>query len=168
MYSTYNVFDIPIKTCFCPVIQNEEASIQIFQNETGSGVTSLEEEDPLQKLNKMKSLTSLIRIHSYTGDATIKFILEELEATDLSLGSSSDKLKELADILDFLSENYGFYDGPYLDYVLDEDSDELLFFRIIFANAGKKEWKEIENSMARLQVLTKGYLAVFCMKGFEL
>lgn len=99
------MFDIHIKTCFCPVIQNEEASIQIFQNETGSGVTSLEEEDSLQKLNKMKSLTSLIRIHSYTGDATIKFILEELEATDLSLGSSSDKLKELADILDFIKGN---------------------------------------------------------------
>ena len=166
MYNIKSFYSITQNSIPFSLMQPEKISIDIPRFENDSNLIYGEEVSIRERLNYIKSLVAISRLHTFTGDDTIKLVLKEFDAADPTLDSSSDKLTELADILDFLSENYGFYGGPYLDYVTEEDTNEVLFFRIIFLNAGRKEWKEIENNMARLQIFTKGYLAVFCMKGF--
>ena len=165
MYNAYNIYNESSTLAFFKKFDGSEVVLPQFDND--SSIASVVSINGNQNMNYLKSLANLGRIHNYTGETTLKLILEEFDSTDLTLDSSADKLTELADILDFLSHYYGFFGGPYLDYILDEDTNDALFFRVIFLKAGRKEWKEIENSMAKRQVLTKGMLAVFCMKGFE-
>lgn len=166
MYSFNSIYNRTQNYMTVPFMQFEEISVDIPQFENDLSIINGEERNIRQRYNYIKSSFAIAKIREFTGNETIELVLREFDSADLTLDSSSDKLAELAYILDFLSQFYGFYDGPYLDYVLDEDTNEVLFFRIIFLNAGKEKWKEIENNMARLQILTKGYLAVFCMKGF--
>lgn len=117
--------------------------------------------------NFLKSNVAINIIRKYTGEATLSRVIEEFAANDLQSESGSEMLLELAQLLDYLGQNYGYYGGPYLDYVLDEDTNDLLFFRLIFERANRKEWKEIESDLISKQVLTKGLLAVFCLQGFQ-
>ncbi|MHB1471563.1 MAG: hypothetical protein ACYCSA_09280 [Thermoplasmataceae archaeon] len=87
------------------------------------------------------------------------------EAIELMRYFDSEQAIELLTLLLTATVNHKEYGKPYLQPVYFEDSDEIAFVNVVFENCDWEEWKELEQEFNAHQSITKGMVAVTCIRG---